>query len=186
MIVRRLVFEDAAQTFRVVLRDEVVKHMFRLCDANRAQETGGILIGSYSHDYTTAEIIEATSPPADSKFGRDWFHRGTDGLEELLVARWNSQPRTHYVGEWHFHTANVPWPSPQDESQMSRTATDPRYHCREPILIIVFQDSDAQLQLKLFLLPGTDVVCELRAVERDWSIGGRSPCPRDESTPPGT
>ena len=39
MIVRRLIFEDAAQTFRVVLADDVVKHMFRLCDANRSRET---------------------------------------------------------------------------------------------------------------------------------------------------
>lgn len=165
MIIRRLVFEDAAQTFRVVLSDEVVKHMFRLCDANRAQETGGILIGSYSHDYTTAEIIEATSPPADSKFGRDWFHRGTDGLEELLVARWNSQPRTHYVGEWHFHTANVPWPSPQDKRQMKEVARDRRYDCAQPLLVIVCPVREGQWVVKCFVFPGGTSPAALRMVD---------------------
>lgn len=151
MIVRRWVFEDTTQMFRVMLSDEVVKHMFLLCGANRAQETGGILIGSYSRDCTTAQIIEATDPPADSKFGRDWFRRGIDGLKELLAARWNSQPRTHYVGEWHCHTANVPWPSPQDKRQMREVAFDRRYDCAQPLLIIVYPVRAGQWEINCFI-----------------------------------
>ncbi|TXD37910.1 hypothetical protein FRC96_08080 [Lujinxingia vulgaris] len=138
MIVRQLIFEDAAQVFRVVLAQEVMESMFRLFDTNPSQETGGILIGSYSPDYTTATIVEATPPPTDSTFGRDWFHRGTDGLEEILLARWDSVPQTHYLGEWHVHTANVPWPSPQDKNQMKRMARDRRYQCAQPLLIILY------------------------------------------------
>ena len=165
MIVRRLVFEDAAQMFRVVLSDEVVKHMFRLCDANCAQETGGILIGSYSHDYTTAQIVEATSPPVDSRFGRNWFHRGTDGLEELLMARWNSQPRTHYIGEWHFHTANVPWPSAQDKRQMKEVARDRQYNCAQPLLIIVCPVREGQWVVKCFVFRSGTLPAALQMID---------------------
>lgn len=165
MSVRRLVFEDETQAFRVVLHDEVEKHMFRLCDANHMKETGGILIGSYSHDYTTVEIIEATRPPADSKFGRDWFHRGTDGLEELLMSRWNSQPRTHYVGEWHFHTDNVPWPSPQDKRQMKEVARDRRYDCAQPLLIIVCPARKGEYVVKCFVFHSGTSPAVLRMVD---------------------
>ena len=151
MSIRRLVFENGTQAFRVVLSDEVVKHMFRLCSANRAQETGGILIGSYSPDCTTANVIEATSPPADSKFGRARFHRGIDGLKEVLDSYWNSQPRIHYVGEWHFHTDNIPWPSPQDERQMKEIARDRRYNCRRPLLIIVCPAQEGQWIVRCFV-----------------------------------
>jgi hypothetical protein len=154
MIVRRLIFEDASQSFRVVISDEVVVHMFRLCDANRTRETGGILIGSYSSDFTTAHIDEVTSPPSDSRCGQDWFHRGTDGLEELLRQRWHVEPRTHYVGEWHFHTAHVPWPSPQDKKQMREVALDSRYDCAQPLLVIVCPVREGQLVVKCFVFPG--------------------------------
>jgi hypothetical protein len=162
MFVRRLIFEDGAQAFRVVLIDEVVKHMFRLCEANRSRETGGILIGSYSRDLATAALVEATTPPADSKFGRDWFHRGTDGLEALLFTRWNAEPRTHYVGEWHFHTANVPWPSQQDKRQMREVARDGRYDCAQPVLVIVSPARKGQWVVNCFVFPAGMAPQELR------------------------
>ena len=154
MIIRRLIFEDSSQSFRVVISDDVVKDMFRLCNASRSRETGGILIGRYSGDFTTAQVLEATSPPADSTFGRDWFHRGTDGLEELLVERWQAEPRAHYVGEWHFHTANVPWPSPQDMEQMRAVAGDYHYSCAQPILVIVCPVREGSFVVKCFVFPG--------------------------------
>jgi hypothetical protein len=165
VIVRRLIFEDAEQSFRVMIADEAAKHMFRLCNANRSQETGGILTGSYSSDYSTAEVVEATGPPADSEFGRDWFHRGTDGLQELLIAKWNEAPRTHYLGEWHFHTANVPWPSAQDKKQMREVARDARYKCAQPLLVIVCPVGAGQWVVKCYVFPGGTAPQPLRMVE---------------------
>ena len=165
MIIRRLIFEDSSQSFRVIISDEVVKHMFLLCDANRTRETGGILVGSYSNDFTTAHIDEATSPPSDSRFGRDWFHRGTNGLVELLRQRWEAEPRTHYVGEWHFHTEHVPWPSPQDKRQMQEVAHDDRYNCAQPLLIIVCPVQEGQWVVKCFVFPGGTSPQALRMVD---------------------
>jgi hypothetical protein len=70
VIVRRLIFEDAERIFRVMIADEAAKHMFRLCNANRSQETGGILTGSYSSDYTRACV------------GAEWDIGGFEGLHK--------------------------------------------------------------------------------------------------------
>ena len=153
MIVGQLVFEDSSQRFRVVIPEEVIKHIFGLCEASRGRETGGILIGSYSRDFATAHVGEATGPPRDSKSGWDWFHRGNDGLADLLRQKWHREPRTHYVGEWHFHTANVPWPSPQDKKQMRELARDGRYNCAQPLLIIVCPVQEKQWAVKCFVVP---------------------------------
>lgn len=153
MIVGQLVFEDSSQKFRVVIPEEVVKHILRLCEANRSRETGGVLIGSYSSDSTTAYVGEATPPPSDSQSGWNWFHRGNNGLADLLRQRWHKEPRTHYVGEWHYHTANVPWPSPQDKKQMRDVARDGRYNCTQPLLIIVCPVREGKWAVKCFVVP---------------------------------
>lgn len=164
MILRRPVYEDRSQRPRVVILAKVVKHMCRLCDEDRSRETGGILIGSYSADCTTAHVVEATSPPGDSKFGPNWFYRGTDGLDELLRKRWHTEPRTHYVGEWHFHTATVPWPSPQDRKQMRAVARDDRYDCAEPLLLIVYPVGKGHCLVKCFVFPGGTSPKEIRMI----------------------
>jgi hypothetical protein len=174
VIRRQLVYEDRLQSFRVVISDEAVEHMFLLCDEDRSRETGGILIGSYSSDCTTAHVGEATSPPSDSKSGPNWFHRGTEGLEELLRERWHAEPRTYYVGEWHFHTAAVPWPSPQDKKQMRVVARDGRYDCARPLLIIVSPVGKGRWRVKCFIFPGGTSPEEVRMID-DQTLEEREP-----------
>lgn len=165
MTIRQWVFEDIHQTVRVVLSDDVAHHMFQLCDESSSRETGGVLLGSYSDDKSTVEIVEAASPPLDSKFGRNLFQRGIEGLEKLLAMRWNSTPRTHYVGEWHSHTANVPEPSLQDKTQMREITRDRRYRCPEPLLIIVHPTRQAQYDIRCFIFPGDAPMITLRRVD---------------------
>lgn len=109
----------------------------RECSRSGSIETGGILVGHYSTDESTAIVIEAFPPPRDSTHGRSWFHRGVDGLRGLLAKRWESRVRTHYIGEWHFHPAGIVEPSGDDLAQMYIINSDPRYCCREPVMLIV-------------------------------------------------
>ncbi len=164
MITSPLRFEDITKRFQVVLSKQAVEHMIHLCSANCSQETGGILIGSYSDDCTTAEILEATDPPKDSKFGRDWFHRGTDELKELLAVRWNCVPRTFYLGEWHSHTANVPWPSLQDKKQIRKVARTQRYNCVQPLLIIVYPRLKGNWDVSCHVFVDKNLLTELHKV----------------------
>ena len=165
MMYGQRVFEDSSHSFRVVLANEALTHIFRLCEANRSRETGGILIGSYSRDFATAHVSEATAPPDDSKSGWNWFHRGNEGLVDLLRQKWQKNPRTHYIGEWHRHTANVPWPSSQDKKQMRELARDGQYNCAQPLLIIVCPVRDGQWAVNCFVFTGDASFQALRAVD---------------------
>jgi integrative and conjugative element protein (TIGR02256 family) len=107
------------------------------CAQIESFETGGILLGSYTPDRSTAIITEASAPPQDSRRGSNWFHRGVSGLRELLNLRWNQAWHTYYVGEWHFHPSAHVAPSADDLSQMQAISIDTKYHCREPILLII-------------------------------------------------
>jgi len=113
------------------------EYMQRECAAAGAIETGGVLVGHYTGDESTAIITEALPPPSDSVRRCTWFHRGVSGLRGLLATRWRNERRTYYVGEWHYHPASIVEPSSDDLAQMYSVNSDPRYHCREPIMVII-------------------------------------------------
>jgi len=109
----------------------------RICDDADEIETGGVLVGYYTEDRTTAIVTEVALPPPDSKSGKTWFHRGRGGLRRLFAQRWEARQRTYYLGEWHYHPATDIEPSGDDLSQMLKISMDSRYQCSEPIMLIV-------------------------------------------------
>jgi len=128
------------------------------CAKSSNQETGGILIGYYSNNNQTAIVCEATPPPNDSQKGRNWFWRGVTGLRSLLLDRWNENRKTYYIGEWHYHPAQVIEPSTTDLKQMIGISKSTRYYCSEPILIIIGRGSKAETPpgLSSFLMDKSD------------------------------
>lgn len=108
----------------------------RECRSSGVVETGGVLVGHYTKDESTAVVTEALPPPTDSARGRSWFRRGVVGLRGLLAKRWESELRTYYIGEWHYHPANIVEPSEDDLSQMQLIGADRRYRCQVPVMII--------------------------------------------------
>ena len=105
------------------------------------KETGGILVGRYSSSLQIVYINELSNPPSDSKAGFCWFNRGVKGLGEYLKNKW-VQNDEYYLGEWHFHPANVPEPSSTDIAQLKKISLDKRFNCKEPILIIFSKDKN--------------------------------------------
>ena len=148
-----LLFESPSSEFRVVARSGPIDEMHSMCRASPSKETGGILIGFYSEDRRTANVIEITGPPPDSERTRDQFKRGVTGLRSLLLGRWQATRQTHYLGEWHYHTAHVPRPSAQDERQMRAVAVDPRYGCAEPLLMIICPGTVSSWSIGCFAFP---------------------------------
>lgn len=127
------------QAYALRIVAEPWRHINRECRRSGSVETGGILVGHYTKDESMAIVTEALPPPKDSAQGRSWFHRGVAGLSGLLAKRWESELRTYYVGEWHYHPASIVEPSGDDLTQMHGINADPRYRCREPIMVIVGQ-----------------------------------------------
>lgn len=136
------------------IADESWFQIDRECNRAGAAETGGILVGYYTSDRSTAVVTEALPPPKDSVRGRSWFQRGVAGLRGLLNKRWDSEFRTYYIGEWHYHPATIVEPSEDDLKQMYRINADPRYRCREPLMMIVGQGrNDGERPIRVFVFP---------------------------------
>jgi integrative and conjugative element protein (TIGR02256 family) len=137
---------------------EITSDAWRLLEAECAEangrETGGILIGYYSDDNSTAVITEVTLPPKDSTFGANWFVRGVIGLRTLLFRRWqNASRRTYYLGEWHYHPANHIMPSDDDIKQMKAISDRPEYQCKEPIMLIIGNKINSSKSFRVFVFP---------------------------------
>jgi integrative and conjugative element protein (TIGR02256 family) len=114
--------------------DEILKHIKK----SRTKETGGILIGAYNDDHSTAVVKTITGAPPDSKHGATWFERGLKGLQKLINSLWSTGE--YYLGEWHFHPNASPSPSFQDITQMKIISESIAYRCPEPVLLIIGGD----------------------------------------------
>lgn len=156
-------FESRRLGQRVTIDKRAIAAMFEAAAAERPHETGGILIGRYAAA-DSAYIDHATTAPGDSKSGAAWFERGTAGLEKVLRQHWDAPVRRYYVGEWHFHPAPDAAPSGQDVAQMLLVATDRRYDCRQPILVIVAADHDLHWNVRVFSFPPDGWVDEMLPV----------------------
>ena len=136
----------------------------RECSGAGQIETGGILVGYYTDDESTAIVTDALPPPDDSGRGPTWFNRGVAGLRKLLVSRWRRTRRTYYIGEWHYHPASHITPSDDDLAQMRGISKDARYQCREPIMLIIGRDRRrSERPFRAFVFPGDDQYLEFLA-----------------------
>jgi integrative and conjugative element protein (TIGR02256 family) len=127
--------------FSLELGDDALKRLDQLCKKSGDIEIGGVLIGYYTKDSSTAVVTEITGPPKDSKRSRSLFLRGFDGLKDLFAHRWKQPNKQHYLGEWHYHPASHVEPSEEDRQQLIRIARDPNYACKEPVMLIAGQSS---------------------------------------------
>lgn len=127
--------------YEISLPGNLLNKMYSLCDRHEELETGGLLIGYYCYGGNMARVTEIVGPPTDSTFKAAWFQRGISGLKQTLKERWNAKKRTYYLGEWHYHPAECPYPSGQDLQSMIKIAGDPAYQCQNPILVIVSRET---------------------------------------------
>lgn len=120
---------------------EVLDRMLALCENSEGIETGGIFVGHYSSGHDCAIVTDCSSAPQDSSAGITHFYRGIKGLKKWLLRLWRGREKQYYLGEWHYHPKGSPAPSSTDIKQMKKIASDPSYHCPEPVLFIIGGDS---------------------------------------------
>lgn len=154
------VFYHDSLPYCVTFEESSIQQMLQLCQEKKPLETGGILIGLYSEDRTTANIRNISGPPQGSRHGRRSFYRGAKNLASWLSELWTSTGE-FYLGEWHFHPASWPIPSPTDIEQMKCIAKDAKYHCPEPILFIVGGDPDKQWYSSCHIFPNGNSILKL-------------------------
>lgn len=113
----------------------VAKHI----SSRKRGETGGILIGRYSDDLSTAKVMSASGPGPHATFGPSSFTRQAFSLQAELDREFEAG--RYYLGEWHCHPGTNSTPSSQDIRQMKAISKSADYNCPEPILM-VFGKSD--------------------------------------------
>lgn len=104
--------------------------------AHYPKEYGGLLIGRYTEDRSTA-IIEKTILPKHYKASRYFFERGSEGLKEELAALYRQEPKLFYIGEWHTHPDGPAEPSGRDKATMAQLVKNEKVFINNPILLIV-------------------------------------------------
>lgn len=109
------------------------------CRVAGTDETGGVLIGTYSAEHDCATVTRVCGPAPDSRFGPTWFHRGVHGVQQILDRYWR-RGAGFYLGEWHFHPYAEPVPSGIDHGSMRGIARSSPYNCPEPVLLIIGGD----------------------------------------------
>jgi integrative and conjugative element protein (TIGR02256 family) len=122
--------------FELCLPGELIEQVFARCSSAALCETGGILVGKYSHDQRVAQVTAISDSPSDSTASHSLFVRGIAGLCRWLRHLWRGNS-SYYLGEWHFHPAINSQPSAMDRGTMIGIATAEAYKCPEPVLLIV-------------------------------------------------
>lgn len=161
-----MIYSSADKNFTVSISKNLVEKIRVTIKSANGMETGGILIGQYSPDQSTAIVNHITGPPKDSKAGPTWFVRGINGLEALLKKFWTKNE--YYLGEWHYHPNASASPSMQDIRQMKEISRSPHYQCPEPVLLIIGGDYD-YFEIKIFVSPAPKIFHEL-ALEESTSL----------------
>lgn len=145
---RAFIASSEDKRFNISIPPSIIKKLFGQSKKSVNKETGGILIGRYDNNHEWAIISEVTGPPDDSKAGPNWFYRGIRGLQQKLSNLWLKQK--YYLGEWHFHPHGAPIPSKSDVNQMKKIADSSKYHCPEPILVLIGERA-GNFEIKAYL-----------------------------------
>jgi integrative and conjugative element protein (TIGR02256 family) len=131
-----LIVTDEGNVFKISISQSLMNEIHRLCETSLPNETGGILLGSYTENSTCASVSKLLKAPSDSMSGPTWFFRGTKGVKSKLDKLWK-QKKQYYLGEWHYHPNSSSNISSQDINQMNTISNDKAYKCPEPILLII-------------------------------------------------
>lgn len=154
-----LEFWSRDDNFGLRIPKDQVEEMLKFCHKAVPNETGGIIIGKYTKPLDCAVVEKVTGPPKDSKYGRTWFKRGVEGLQDILNNFWKRNQ--FYIGEWHFHPNGEPSPSDKDKLQLKTISKLEDYNCLAPVLIIIGGNLPDSWSIRTFVFPKETTYQEL-------------------------
>lgn len=107
-------------------------------------EAGGLLLGSVHGAHMLIE--QATVPTAWDKRFRHLFERMPFGHEAIALSRWTkSQGTIRYLGEWHTHPEDHPYPSGIDRLEWNRLSAERKD--RRPMLAVIVGRKSLYIEL---------------------------------------
>lgn len=125
---------ESKDGMRIEVSEAALASVAKHISSRRRRETGGILIGRYSDDLSTAKVMSASGPGPRATFAPSSFTRQAFSLQAKLDTEFEAG--RYYLGEWHCHPGTNSVPSSQDIRQMKAISKSADYNCPEPILMV--------------------------------------------------
>lgn len=101
-------------------------------------EAGGVLLGRFIRSSSDIVIDVATVPGQGDKAKRFSFHRARSRSQALINQAWQESEGTrNYLGEWHTHPEDEPYPSQVDLNNWWRICSSAAYEQEGLLFVIV-------------------------------------------------
>lgn len=129
-----LIYENPTSEIAIVFNRQVLTHFERNRQMTSSDpEAGGQLFARFDGD--TAYVEEATGPrPTDL---RTRFAFRPDRTAEQKEIHERFERGLHYVGDWHTHPTDFPWPSGEDVASIRAAVNRSKHELKGFLLIIV-------------------------------------------------
>jgi len=122
--------------FSIEVDDALLDSLVGVGKSHYPNEFGGFLIGYYGEDNKHLYITD-TVLPKSFKASKCSFERSTKGIEKKLGEYYKESPQKFYVGEWHTHPDNSPYPSSADIMALNAIKNDKDAGLANPVLLII-------------------------------------------------
>lgn len=101
-------------------------------------ESGGILVGGFIPAENKYVITEASVPCSKDVCGRTFFIRDRENAQKIINKIWKDSKGTiNYLGEWHTHGCEMPFPSSTDKRLLRIIMKDRSNVWNEAFILIV-------------------------------------------------
>jgi len=110
------VFRKELFGWKLVLDQQLIRHLAALREEKLPNETGGVLIGVYDMQRQVIYVVDTIPSPPDSAEWPTLYIRGSEGLlPRIHELSDRSGGQLEYVGEWHSHPNGIStFPSSDD------------------------------------------------------------------------
>lgn len=119
----------------LMIEDSLLERLTKIALQNYPNESGGFLVGYYSHDFMTLHITDFVLPQQQENSSFT-FQRSIVGIKEIFNGLFAIK-KYYYIGEWHSHPNGSSMYSQMDLKAMIEIANCETVNIKNPILLIL-------------------------------------------------
>jgi integrative and conjugative element protein (TIGR02256 family) len=132
---------DAFSGWTLVVDKGLFNKLKRLRKGKLPNETGGVLLGSFDHQYHRAYVVDTIPSPPDSEEWPTAYIRGSALLEkEVERMRSATAGNVEYIGEWHSHPKGFSCQPSEDDLKLFAWLTKHMDEEGHPALVCIVGD----------------------------------------------
>lgn len=137
---RKIIFKDGTS---LLIPDGIISEMASYRQLhNRDEESGGILLGKKKTGVEAYELSQISCPQGEDKRNKYEFLRSKNSHQHIITKAWKSSGGiVNYIGEWHTHAENIPYPSKIDLKLIEQIKRDGSCYYSKIFMIIVGRNS---------------------------------------------